>query len=276
MKPAVFRRSSILLRALVFSALACAGAPASTAFAAANLTSGGKLLVGVGYVVPPFVAGSKVRTPEGVDTFLADDLAQRLLAAPQTVLADTANQAGLLEEGKARLLLLPVADPDALRSSAVAAIPTGYSAGAMAIMRSDTDIKTWKQLAGRTVCLAQGGRYVGQMAAKYGAIEKVFKAPADSLLTLRTGGCDAAVHDSAMLNELLKLPEWKKFSARLPVQDLTPLAFVIPVGATESASFLKQVAGDWASHHYLEKITRTAARDIAFEVYLDQTISDCH
>src|SRR3546814_17373291 len=86
----------------------------------------------------------------------------------------------------------------------------------MAIMRTDTDIKSWQQLKGRTVCLSEGGRYVGALTRQYGAVEIVFKAPADSLLALRTGGCAAAVHDDVMLKELLKLPEWKKFSSSLP------------------------------------------------------------
>src|SRR5690606_4787995 len=101
----------------------------------------------------------------------------------------------------------------------------------------------------------------------------VFKAPADSLLALRIGGCDAAVHDSAMLSELIKLPEWKKFSARLPVQDLAPLAFVVAAGDVESAAYLKTVAKDWAKNGYFQKVTKAAVNDIAFEVYLDQTVT---
>src|SRR3546814_19750149 len=97
----------------------------------------------------------------------------------------------------------------------------------MAIMRTDTDIKSWQQLKGRTVCLSEGGRYVGALTRQYGAVEIVFKAPADSLLALRTGGCDAAVHDDVMLKELLKLPEWKKVSARLPPGPAAPLTFVL-------------------------------------------------
>ncbi|SHI10738.1 transporter substrate-binding domain-containing protein [Pollutimonas bauzanensis] len=275
MNSLVPRRFSILFRACLAGALACAGASGLAARAASSLAPGGTLALGVDYVVPPFAAGSKVRTPEGIETFLADDLARRLSAPAQTLQADPASRGRLLDEGRAQLLLLPVADADPLRSSALV-IPTGYSSGAMAIMRSDTNIKTWQQLAGRTVCLAQGGRYEGRIAAQYGALEKVFKAPADSLLALRTGGCDAAVHDSAMLEELLKLPEWKKFSARLPTRDLVPLAFVVASGDSASAGLLRQVAKDWASSRFLEKTTKKAVQDIAFEVYLDQTVTDCH
>ncbi len=256
-------------------AAACSVGLAWPAYGAVELVPAGTLTVGVEYAPPAFVGGAKVRTPEGIDALLVDDIARRLSAKAQMTLFTQANPTQPLEDGKVRVVLAPVAETDAASASS-RVIPTGYSAGAMAIMRSDTDIKQWNQLQGRTVCLAEGGRYVGMLAEKYGAIEKVFKAPADSLLALRIGECDAAVHDSAMLNELIKLPEWKKFSARLPVQDLKPLAFVVASNDAELADYLKQAVKAWANSQHLEKITKAAVQDIAFEVYLDQTVTDCH
>lgn len=263
------------VRALLAATLSYACMAAAAAQAGQGLASGDTLVAGVQYVPPPFVAGAKVRTPEGVATALVDDLAKRLSLQAQTVAADPARPGAMLEAGKANLLLVPAVESKASAATTVS-ISTGHSSGAMAIMRTDTDIKTWDQLQGRTVCMSEGGRYVGQMAARYGAVEKLFRAPADSLLALRIGGCDAAVHDSAMLNELIKLPEWKKFSARLPVRDVAPLVFLIPSGDVQSRDALKKVSGDWADSRYLEKLVKLAARDIAFEVYLDQTVTDCH
>lgn len=268
-------RRARLIHRFAAVAAACSVGLAWPAFGAVELVPAGTLTVGIEYVPPVFVGGAKVRTPEGIDALLADDIAHRLSAEARTTLFSTANPIQSLQEGKARFLLAPVPETGAASASSLV-IPTGYVAGAMAIMRSDTDIKQWKQLKERTVCLAEGGRYVGTLAEKYGAIEKIYKAPADSLLALRIGECDAAVHDSAMLNELIKLPEWKKFSARLPVQDLKPLAFVAASDDAELADYLKQVAKAWASSQYLEKITKAAVHDIAFEVYLDQTVTDCH
>jgi polar amino acid transport system substrate-binding protein len=225
----------------------------------------GKLVAGLHYVVPEYKAGMKFRTPEALDTALAEELAKRLQLPLTTVRTP----------GKADLALAAVADNDPLRRTA-AVIPTGYAAGPMAIMRTDTDIKAWEHLKGRKVCVAEGGRYAGTLAAKYGAIEKVHKAPADSLLALRIGECDAAVHDSAMLEELIKLPEWKKFSARLPVGARTTLAFVVPAADRKSAALLKQVTDDWSAQGYPEQLMKKTVRQIAFEVYLDQDVPDCH
>lgn len=235
----------------------------------------GKLVAGIRYVVPEYKGGMKFRTPESIDTALLADLASRLRVPLATTRADPEKATALLASGKADVVLARISDKDHVHRSATV-IPVGYAAGPMAILRTDTDIKSWEQLKGRTVCLSEGGPYVGMMAAQYGAIEKVQRAPADSLLAVRVGGCDAAVHDHVMLEELIKLPEWKKFSARLPAGPRTTLAFIAPANDKKTAAVLKQVADEWKAKNYSEELVKKAVRHIAFEVYLDQDVPDCH
>jgi len=268
--PATF---SLLPRLLLAVMLASIGAGAFADSAFEHAKQRGKLTAGIGHPMPAYQAGAKFRTPETIDSVLAEELAKRVQLTPAAVRAAPAQAARMLRDGRADLLLASV-DAGTLRGTML--VPTGYVAGPMAIMRSDTDIKRWEQLKGRTVCLSEGGRYVGTIAARYGAIEKVLRAPADSLLALRTGGCDAAVHDDTMLEELLKLPEWKKFSARLPAGQRTPLVFAVAAGDAKSIAFLRQIANDWRASGYLDQLNRKRARSIAFEVYLDQDVPDCH
>src|SRR5690606_14975281 len=101
-----------------------------------------------------------------------------------------------------------------------------YAVGPMAIMRTDTDIRGWKDLAGRTVCMDGGGRYLGEVAERFGAIELVYPTATDALLAVRVGQCDAAVQDDRFLEALLKFPEWKKFSASLPAYRHEDLVWV--------------------------------------------------
>lgn len=267
---------SFRLRALLMAALACACAWAAADDGnLARARQRGQLLVGVDHVVAPYTAGAKFRTPEGLGQVFAEDLAQRLRLALATRLSDATAHQLAPTAGAPDLLLTAIADNDPLYRSATV-IPTGYSAGPMAIMRTDTSIKTWAQLKGRTVCVAHGGLYVGTLAARYGALERSYRAPADALLALRIGECDAAVHDSALLEELIKLPEWKKFSARLPTGTRTSLVLVAPRGDAEAARVLKQVAGDWRASQFTQQQLTKAVRNIAFEVYLDQNVPDCH
>ncbi|MGE5621647.1 MAG: ABC transporter substrate-binding protein [Bacillota bacterium] len=259
-------RPSFVPHALLAAALAGACAAPRAADGIERARQRGKLIAGIHYVVPAYQAGAKFRTPEAIDTALLEDAAKRLQLPLATVRAPSA---------KTDFTLAALADSAAPRGDAVV-IPTGYAAGPMAIMRTDTRIKAWEQLKGRKVCVSEGGRYVGMTEAKYGAIELVYKAPADALIALRTGMCDAAVHDNTMLEELIKLPEWKKFSARLPVGPRAMLAFVAPAADKKTAAFLAQVADEWKSSGYPEQLMKKAVRNIAFEVYLDQDVPDCH
>lgn len=278
---ATMQRRSLLTHAAVIMASGLA-AGGITANAHATAASSPTLHVGVDYVVPEFVAGAKVRTPEMPDTTLVDAVAARLGAQVEIVPAgdvrdaeQSAGRAKIANGHAITLQSLPVNSP---MPPAALRIPTGYTTQAKIIMRTDTDIKAWAQLKGRTVCLSEGGQYVGKMAGQYGAIEQVYKAPADALLALRIGQCDAAVHDATMLNALLKLPEWKKFSATLPAGELpkASLDFIVSADDTGTITALRQLTDEWKTKRYLATLNVQRARDIAFEVYLDQTVSDCH
>ncbi len=270
-------RNSLSRSLRLFAALLLSLGWASAAGAADQIPSAGPLVVGMHYVVPPFVGGSKVRTPEAIDTVLVEDLAARLDADLRAVPIPKPGSGGKPEwlSPKADLTLAAIGSRHDVPPS-FATVPTGYTARPMAIMRTDTDIKSWDQLKGRTVCLSEGGLYVGAMAQRYGAIEKIFRAPADSLLALRTGGCDAAVHDDIMLKELLKLPEWKKFSASLPPGPARPLVFIVPKDDAATIALLNKLVREWKARKHLADLTRNRVRDIAFEVYLDQVVADCH
>ncbi|SFI20053.1 polar amino acid transport system substrate-binding protein [Collimonas sp. OK307] len=273
MPPFSFLRFALLL-------LACALQLSATAAAASlqQIRQRGQLVVGVSYVVPEYAAGAKYRTPEGFYNAAAEDLAQRLGVTLRTVKVTAQSRQQLLAQGKVDLLLLNLkqADADTLRARATL-LPTSYQARPKLIMRSDTDIKRLAQLRGRSVCVARGGAYVGILAASYGAVEKVVNAPADALLALRTGACDAAVHDDAVLNGMLDLPEWKKFSASLPL-DGSPatLTFAIRPADTELATYLQQLNGAWGDSGYWADNRKKWINNVAFEVYLDQNVPDCH
>jgi polar amino acid transport system substrate-binding protein len=243
----------------------------------------GAVRMGQDYVPPAYTGGAKFRTPEGVDVILAEDLAKRLNLKLDSV--RNTNNTGdgkavqALKGARPDIALVTVEESAARSGTAVDGsilIPTGYSAGAMAIMRTDTDIKKWEQLKGRTVCLSEGGSYVGQMGARYGAVEKVMRAPADSLLAMRIGQCDAAVHDDTMLKELLKLPEWKKFSAQLSPQSRWTLMIRIPAADSATIAYFRQIVAEWSRGDFWAALKKKWSNSVAFEVYLDQNVPDCH
>ena len=242
---------------LPLALLAAAGAAAEQA----------PLVVALDYVMPEQRVDKKFRSPETIDSALAADLGERLKRTLNTVPAKQAPQSAV------RITTL---DGRGTVPAGYVSIPVPYESAPMAIMRTDTTIKRWEHLKGRTVCVSQGGNHVGTLTARYGAIEKVYPAPADALIAVRTGECDATVHDSAMLEELIRLPEWKKFSARLPAGEGRRLAVLVPAHDRNTIAAVQGAVRDWNEQEFPKELTKKAVRAIAFEVYLDQDVPDCH
>lgn len=228
--------------------------------------------IGLDHVPPLYKGGMKFRTPENIAIVPAEDLAVqwKLKADLQPTTQDRAALKGVRPD-----VVLTRIDVAQAGAADVITVPTGYSAGGMAIMRTDTTIRKWEDLKGRTVCVSAGSPYVGTLSARYAAIEKVMPAPADSLLAVRIGQCDAAVHDDTLMKALLKLPEWKKFSAQLP--PVTRQALVLQVRGNDPADLAaaRQLAARW-NDAFWDKAIKKWVNNVAFEVYLDQNVPDCH
>lgn len=224
--------------------------------------------IGIARVPPAPVPGAKVRTPVQLEVLLIQ--AGERSVQPQPV---TAEQAAVRIHQGSMDAWVGALPPHALLPDGVQRVTLAWSASPMAIMRSDTAIRRWEDLQHHTVCLAADGRYRGELAARYGAIEQIYPSATDALLALRTGQCDATVQDEGFLRELLKFPEWHKFSATLEPyrrQDLVRL-MRSDLPATRRA-LLSRKTGPAT----LQAAAKKQARDIAFEVYLDQTVPDCH
>lgn len=219
-------------------------------------------------------AGERLKITESLDARLAKDLGQQLGMPVSAYRADDHTPLARLKAGSVDAVLAAL--PAEISVPAEwEKINTGYAVAPMAIMRSDTDIKTWTQLKGRTVCLAAQGRYAGMTARQYGAKEIRFDLISDALLGVRTGQCDAAVHDDVVLNRLLTLPEWKKFSAHLTADSTVPLMLVFPKKDAAANKYAK-VAEQWRAGRNNDLRLNSLVNQIAFDIYLKQDVPDCH
>lgn len=266
-----FRYASARMLVFFFSVLAAMSAEVVRAVEPAP-GAGRELKIAVGHsrVIP----GERLQITESLEARLAKDLGQQLGASVAAHRADNSDPLALLGAGKVDALLAVLPDTISM-PAAWEKVSTGYAVAPMAIMRSDTDIRTWKQLKGRTVCLTRQGRYAGMPASQYGAREIHFDLISDALLGVRTGKCDAVVHDDIVLERLLTLPEWKKFSARLPAGSSEPLMLVFPRKRGAANSFAA-VADRWRATRSNDLRLNSLVNQVAFDVYLKQDVPDCH
>ncbi|MBL0920112.1 MAG: transporter substrate-binding domain-containing protein [Hydrogenophaga sp.] len=229
------------------------------------------LRVGIDPSTLPVSTGERDYTNGAFETVYAHELAQRLGATLTLVPLPHAAQDQALQAGEVDLVLTRAAGNASGRSLA-----TGYRSGLGVSMRSDTPVRHWQDLKGRVVCTSADNVQAQEQAVRLGAQLQLHAAPAQALVQVRMGGCDAAVLDHAQLGPLLARKEWTKFTAALPATEAAPLvARVAPAREALQAHLQRAVnALDdpalWAQRH------QTWASNVAFEVYYDQTGPDCH
>lgn len=264
MEPARFTRSVPLWPSRLGAVAACVFAMGTAPVPEAPLR------VGLAHLPPESTTPeARLYTDEGLERDLARELAKVL--GRRVDFIEVADGAGAVERGEIDLALARL--PEGADPSGSAIIDTGYRSGLRLSMRSDTDIRVWDDLAGRTVCLTEGNPAAETLAREHGAVIRAERAPARSLMLVRTGVCDAALHDAALLEALFENDGWRKFSASPSAAAETRL---VALTAPERASEISAAMADLGAPDAWERRERRWARNVAFEVYLDQDAPDCH
>src|SRR5690606_26470155 len=95
----VINMFSTRFKLFAVAALCLGMAQAGVAVGASAQGTQPELTIGLGYVAPPFVGGSKVRTPESIETRLGQDIAKRLNRMPRFIKLDAASSvpAGVID-----------------------------------------------------------------------------------------------------------------------------------------------------------------------------------
>ena len=232
--------------------------------------------IGVPYVpVPTSSPEARLYTEEGFELDLAAEIGKRLGKKVELVEVEDETGATALDAGRVDALFARISDED-LRFAGVEVVPAGYASGVTVAMRSDTSIRSWQDLAGKTVCAAQANRQAQRLAEAAGARLLVRRVPALSLVGVRTGECDAAIHDALLLDRLFTDEQWKKFSATLPAKNPTRLVVLLPRAQGRLFDRVRAAVEEMADADEWTARRNNWVTTVAFEVYLDQDAPDCH
>ncbi|WP_393978904.1 type 2 periplasmic-binding domain-containing protein [Xanthobacter agilis] len=143
-------------------------------------------------------------------------------------------------------------------------------------MRTDRPLASWEALKGRVVCVSEANLSGQRLAARLGAQVQLWRAPAVALMHMRTGDCDAALHDRALLDPLLGKRSWEKFSATLPPVESSTLVIATAPGRGDLARAVQRaMAAIGTADRWLLRREKWASI-VSFEVYRDQVAADCH
>ena len=262
------------LRLFVLGACLAAGVVHAQAEPFAAARGRGELVVGVPYLAPPPEAGAKIRTPDGLDAAAADRLGQSLGLPVRLRQLSGEQAAAALAAGEVDLVL---ADGAADLPASVAAQATGYAVRPKAVIRSDTRLRRPGDARGRSVCMAEAATASRALAESWGAVVRTYRVPSDALVAVREGSCDIGLVDDAVWEPLMRFPEWKKFSSTLSADgDRRERVWLLRADDAASRGWLDQQMRDWNRAGAWKAMTVKWARDVAFDVYLDQEVPDCH
>jgi polar amino acid transport system substrate-binding protein len=104
-----------------------------------------------------------------------------------------------------------------------------------------------------------------------------YKVLSDALVPFREGQCDLSFVDDAVWLPLMRFPEWRAFSATLSVGgSRIERHWLLAASAHESQAWLKKEMRVWKAQSVWKTFGDKWARDVAFDVYLDQEVPDCY
>jgi polar amino acid transport system substrate-binding protein len=234
--------------ATTLTALIGATPPAQADATLDKIKERGTLVAGVILSGPPYgYIDPKTQQQEGLNLDLAREFAKRLGVKLETVAVTPPNRVQFLQQGKVDLLLANMQWTKE-RAEILSFVPTPFEvSGGAAVVRKDSGIKDWPDLRGKTVCVSQGSNFTKPLIEEYGAIVKGFPGQPDSLLALKGGNCDAAVHVSATVKLMLRqrAEEWKDYEVSIPTE-LIPSDSVVWLrqGETDTQATLDRILKD--------------------------------
>ena len=113
--------------------------------------------------------------------------------------------------------------------------------------------------------------------ARLGAEVRTYRVPSDALVAVREGDCDVGLIDDALWEPLMRFPEWKKFSSTLAAEGMrAERAWLVSAAAPADRAWLAAEMRAWDRAGAWKALAAKWARDVAFDVYLDQEVPDCH
>lgn len=270
----MMQRVRLFALSALCSCIALAGSAQAQPVGFAAAKARGELVIGVPYLAPPPVAGAKIRTPDGLDANMAEKLAQSLGVPVRLQQVTAGEAAAALAAGQVDLVL---ADGGKGQPQTVAVQATGYDARPKALIRSDTPFSKPSDVRGRSVCMAEAAEQAKTLAQGWGAVVRTYRVPSDALVAVREGACDIALVDDAVWEPLVRFPEWKKFSSTLAADGARRArVWLLPADDSASRKWLSDEMRGWDRSGAVKAMTAKWARDVAFDVYLDQEVPDCH
>ncbi len=205
----------------------------------------GTLLVGVKADYPPFGFRSPTGDLVGIEPALAADVAKSLGVKLELVPVTAANRIELLEQGKIDVIIATMNGTMERRRMVEIVKPNYYAAGFNVMVPKSSNLTSWTDLKGKSVCGIEGAYYNYEAATNFGLQIIPFPGTDEALTALRQQQCAGLLYDDAAIEGKLADPAWSDYAMPLPSQEVQPWGLAVRKDQPAWAGYLSGMVKRW-------------------------------
>ncbi len=205
----------------------------------------GTLIVGVKADYKPYGFRDPSGKIIGIEPDLAQDVATKLGVKLELVPVVSSNRMQFLEQGKIDLMIATMNDKPERRKVVYIVEPSYYASAVNVIAKKSANLKDWKDLKGKKVCMIQGAWYNKQLQQDYGMEDVAFKGTAEAFNALKSDNCVAFAYDDTLILATLLEPEWKDYEMPLKSVLEDPWGLAVKLGEKPFYDFMSNMIVNW-------------------------------
>jgi polar amino acid transport system substrate-binding protein len=264
----------ILNRRVALLGISMAAFALSSTLAAAdtleNVKKRGVIAIGVKSDSRPWGYLDPQGKPIGMESDLAQNVADRLGVKLEAVVVQSSNRIQFLQQGRIDLLIATMYDTEERRRVIDMIQPHYYTAATNVLAPKSGHLKSWSDLKGKKVCGQQGSVYNKWIEQTHGASAMSLPTIEEAHAALRAGNCVGFVYNDLLLEMAAQDPAWSAYEVPLKSEDRQYHSIGIRKGEADSVfgKMISDIVVDWHRTGFLKKVN--AKWGLPTNEYLEQ------
>lgn len=153
---------------------------------------------------------------------------------------------------------------------------TYYRAVPAGLVPAEAGPGGWGDLRDQPVCVGNASPYASLLRERFAAAPREYPSTAHALIGLKLGECVAVVEDQALLLELARLPEWRRYQLVLPALADAERQLRLTTDDANLQREIDALLGQWSADGSLAELTQQWIDEVAFQAYVLADTLDCH
>lgn len=183
----------------------------------------------------------------GIETELAQNIADRLGVQLILVPVVASNRVQFLQNGKIDIIIATMADTSKRRKVMDFPQPNYYSSGPTVLGKISSGITSWSDLEGKKLCGILGSWYNTSISTQFNFVLIDFKTTGAAYKALQDSRCVAFLYEDVTMLRTLQDPEWEGYGLLVPNLESETYNWGMGVRKGEHAltKLLGEITAEW-------------------------------